>query len=115
MLTLQRVLQAGGIGRSAMIQTERIAASPPFNATVVALDTMRKEFETSESHLKQIFDDKGLQRPREVRSTEEWYIRQGYTVMEGPEIFRMEACRHRSGYYGSDDIYEEVSIVKTGR
>lgn len=70
-----------------MAVTERAAASPPLNATVVALDTLRKEVHRLESHLRKLYEERGMARPKVFVSNEEWYIRQGYRPMPGPEYF----------------------------
>ena len=67
-----------------MAATERAAASPPVNATIVALNTLQKEIQGSEVFLKKAFDDRGMARPKEVRTNQDWYGRQGYEVIPGP-------------------------------
>ncbi|KAG5913487.1 hypothetical protein E4U42_001117 [Claviceps africana] len=74
-------LQSCGLGRNAMDQLERAASSPPFNCAFIALDTVRSEFQKSEM-LRGLYDDRGLPRPDVVRTNEEWYLRQGYEIME---------------------------------
>ncbi|CAH0048657.1 unnamed protein product [Clonostachys solani] len=71
-------LQAGGFGRSAMAQLERLAAAPPYNASVVALDTIRRDYHLSEEHLRWLYDRRGLERPKRHVSTQDWYTSQGY-------------------------------------
>ncbi|VUC25369.1 unnamed protein product [Clonostachys rosea] len=71
-------LQAGGFGRSAMAQLERLAAAPPYNASVVALDTIRRDYHLSEEHLCWLYDRRGLERPKRHVSTQDWYTSQGY-------------------------------------
>jgi hypothetical protein len=34
-----------------------------------------------ESHLRTLYEDRGYERPKVIRSNEEWYARQGYEVM----------------------------------
>lgn len=76
-----RALQSGGLGRKAMHQIERTASSTPFNCSVIALDTVSGAFQRSEESLKGFYDDRGLPRPEEVRTNEDWYLRQGYETM----------------------------------
>lgn len=64
-----------------MAEAERVASSPPHNVNWVALDTMRKEYQMKESHLRTLYEERGFERPKVVRSNEEWYVRQGYQVM----------------------------------
>ena len=84
-----RALQAGGLGRSAMSQTEAIAAAPPHSCTVAALDTMAEEYQLSEEHIRDVFDGRGVARPAKMRTNQEWYRRQGYELMptEVPDVF----------------------------
>lgn len=84
--TLPRTMHGGGLGRSTVALTERTAASPPLNATVVALDTLRHEWQTSEAYMKTTYDDRGIARPAKFCSNEEWYLKQGYEPMPGPEF-----------------------------
>lgn len=67
-----------------MAAAERTASLSPLNATVVALDTLRGEFQKSEEFLKKAYDDRGMARPVGYRSNQEWYSGQGYEVMDGP-------------------------------
>lgn len=85
--TEYRALHGRGIGRSAMAVSEQTAASPPLNATVIALDTLRKEVQLTEAHLRKLYDERGMARPKVFVSNEEWYVRQGYIPMPGPEYF----------------------------
>lgn len=80
-------MHGGGLGRSTMALTERTATSPPLNATVVALDTLRHEWQTSEVYMKMMYEDRGLERPVQFKSNEEWYRRMGYNPMPGPEYY----------------------------
>lgn len=75
---ISRALQAGGFGRSAMAQLERLAAAPPYDASVVALDTIRRDYHLSEEHLRWLYDRRGLERPKRHVSTQDWYASQGY-------------------------------------
>lgn len=79
-LIVRRAVQASGLGRSAMAQAEAIGAAAPLNSTVVALNTITKEFQAREDYLSMIYDDRGLQRPG--RSNEAWYQGQGYEIFE---------------------------------
>ncbi|EEU42169.1 uncharacterized protein NECHADRAFT_86153 [Fusarium vanettenii 77-13-4] len=72
-------LQSAGLGRSAMAETERLARLPPFNRDVVGLDTVQKHFQLGDNNFnKTYYSSSGL----EVRAIEEWYMRQGYEVVE---------------------------------
>lgn len=68
-----------------MAATERAAASPPVNATIVPLNTLQKEVQESEGFLKKAFDDRGMTRPTELRLNQDWYSKQGYEATPGPE------------------------------
>lgn len=68
-----------------MAAVERTAASPPVNATIVALNTLQKEVQESEEFLKMAFDARGMARPKEFRSNQDWYTRQGYEIVPGPD------------------------------
>ncbi|KAL7937938.1 hypothetical protein V8C35DRAFT_330081 [Trichoderma chlorosporum] len=81
-LYISWAIQAGGFGRSAMHQIERLATLPPLSATTMALDTSTKEFQTNP----QIFAVFRKFRGYEIdlatfRPSEEWYARQGYSVI----------------------------------
>lgn len=82
--TQLRAVQRGGVGRGAMAAAELAASSPPLNASVVALDTLRGEVQKSETFLKKAYDNRGMDRPIGYRSNQEWYAGQGYEVMDGP-------------------------------
>ncbi|KFA55491.1 hypothetical protein S40293_01995 [Stachybotrys chartarum IBT 40293] len=60
---------------------ERIAAGPPFNATVVAIDTTAKAWQTSETGLRALYDSRGMMRPAVIRTNEDWYQHQGYRII----------------------------------
>lgn len=64
-----------------MAQLERLASLPPFNCTVIALDAMQEAFQLSDLCLSLLWDDRGLPRPAEVRSTLGWYKKQGYGIV----------------------------------
>lgn len=64
-----------------MRQLELAAASSPFNCTIIALDTVSGAFQKSEESLKSFYDDRGLKRPEEVRTNQDWYLRQGYEII----------------------------------
>lgn len=79
-------MQSGGFGRSAMHQIEHLATCPPLNATTMALDTMTKEYQTTPKHL--AFHSGLIGRKieaKDVRSNEEWYVRQGYEAIARSE------------------------------
>lgn len=54
------------------------------NATIVALNTRQKEVQGSEEFLKKAFENRGITRPKEVRTNQDWYARQGYEVLPRP-------------------------------
>lgn len=77
-----RAIQAGGFGRSAMHQLERLAALPPLNATVMALDTTTKKFQTTPESIAIFNKIRGSEvASADFRSNEEWYTRQGYDII----------------------------------
>lgn len=76
-------LQAAGLGRSAMRLTENIARLLPHNAKLLALDTMQGAYQSSEKHLRHLYEDRGLERPKgELRTSQEWYARQGWGLVK---------------------------------
>jgi hypothetical protein len=42
------------------------------------------EYQRSERSLASFYDERGLPRPKEVRTNEDWYLRQGYVLMDLP-------------------------------
>lgn len=77
-----RAIQAGGFGRSAMHQLERLATLPPLNATVMALDTITKEFQITPEAIAIFNKIRGSEvASADFRSNEEWYTRQGYDII----------------------------------
>lgn len=66
-----------------MAEAEVVAQQAPHEATVVILDTMKREFQESETYMRLTYDSKGFERPQSHRTNEEWYVRQGYEVMPG--------------------------------
>lgn len=86
MLIPTRAIQRSGIGRAAMAAAERTASSPPLNATVVALDTLRGEVQGSEAFLKKAYDGRGMARPVAYKPNQVWYSGLGYEVISGPEF-----------------------------
>lgn len=77
-----RAIQSGGFGRSAMYQIERLAALPPLNATVMALDTTTKKFQTTPESIAIFNKIRGSEViEADFRSNEEWYTRQGYDII----------------------------------
>ena len=81
----RRALQASGLGRSAVVQTEHMATLPPLNRTTIALDTIEEGFYLQEETLRALYEDRGHERPEVVRSVEGWYRRQGYEMVEKEE------------------------------
>ncbi|RSL73887.1 hypothetical protein CEP54_000296 [Fusarium duplospermum] len=78
-LYISWALQSAGLGRSAMAETERLAKLPPFNREVIGLDTVQKHFQLGDNNFsKTHYDSKGT----EARAIEEWYMRQGYEVVQ---------------------------------
>lgn len=86
-----------------MALTERTAASPPLNATVVALDTLGREWQSSEAYMKAMYEDRGLTRPAKFCSNEEWYLKQGYEPMPGPDSVEW--------VYPETKVVEQVPLV----
>ncbi|RCI10513.1 hypothetical protein L249_4340 [Ophiocordyceps polyrhachis-furcata BCC 54312] len=74
-------LQFSGLGSAAMSQLERIASNPPFNSDYIALDTLPADFQRSEQVQSIAFDARGLPRPLEMRTNEDWFRRMGYRVI----------------------------------
>lgn len=81
-LTLHiRALQDAGLGRCAVRQLEHAATLPPFNCTVIALDTVTAEYELREESIRAWYDERGRMRPEVIRTNQGWYGRQGYVVI----------------------------------
>ena len=64
-----------------MAELERIAAAPPFNSTILALDTVTGAFQLREESIAGFYDARGAPRPPEIRTSEDWYSRQGYHII----------------------------------
>ncbi|GKT45521.1 uncharacterized protein ColSpa_05702 [Colletotrichum spaethianum] len=79
-LYISWAIQEGGLGRSAMQKLENLAIELPFEARVLTLDTPTKEFQLSPEFIKMSYSDSGWEVPKVLRSTQEWYERQGYAV-----------------------------------
>ncbi|PKS08650.1 hypothetical protein jhhlp_005039 [Lomentospora prolificans] len=77
-LYVSYALQKGGLGVAAMANAERVATMEPYNASLMVLDTLVKEVQTSEAIRKAMYDDRGL--PFPLVSNEEWYLGLGYDV-----------------------------------
>lgn len=84
-MSTHRVLQAYGLGRSAMTRAEQMARAPPLNASITVLDTVKKEVQLEEEFLKALFEDRGYERPKNLRPNEEWFKKQGYEVFREME------------------------------
>ncbi|TFB03399.1 hypothetical protein CCMA1212_004429 [Trichoderma ghanense] len=81
-LYISWAIQAGGFGRSAMHQLERLATQPPLRATTMALDTVTKLFQATPESIAIFNKIRGAEIPAgQFRSNEEWYARQGYEVV----------------------------------
>ncbi|RDA87413.1 hypothetical protein CP532_7030 [Ophiocordyceps camponoti-leonardi (nom. inval.)] len=74
-------LQFSGLGSAAMSHLERIASNPPFNSEYIALDTLPASFQRSDEVQSIAFDARGIPRPQEMRTNEEWFRRMGYRVI----------------------------------
>ncbi|RDA95238.1 hypothetical protein CP533_1915 [Ophiocordyceps camponoti-saundersi (nom. inval.)] len=74
-------LQFSGLGSAAMNHLEQIASRPPFDSEYIALDTLPADFQRSEQVLSIAFDDRGVSRPPEMRTNEDWFRRMGYRVI----------------------------------
>jgi hypothetical protein len=57
-------LHRGGFGAAAMAKAEELATLPPFNASIMALDTAANSFQQNEVLFKIQYEDRGLPRPR---------------------------------------------------
>ncbi|KZF20552.1 hypothetical protein L228DRAFT_269856 [Xylona heveae TC161] len=101
-LYISWALQGTGLGRSAMLETERLATLPPFNRSVVALDTVQSDFQLAGTDFGKMprSESQSESQPESQRAgdaghvsqstvaetktkmtTEEWYRRQGYAVV----------------------------------
>lgn len=69
-----------------MSQTERIAAQPPHGATLIVLDTIRREMQLSENYLYLMYDSRGMGRPARVRCNQDWYGSLGYDVVPSERV-----------------------------
>ncbi|KAK0391232.1 hypothetical protein NLU13_0733 [Sarocladium strictum] len=75
-------LHSQGLGRSAMETMERVAARPPLNADLLALDTVESSFQLKDEHLAVYWEGRGRTRPEVPKANQEWYMRQGYRVIK---------------------------------
>jgi len=62
-LYISYALQKGGLGVAAMSKAEHLAKLDPFNASIMALDTLAKEMQMDDSVQKIVYDDRGVPRP----------------------------------------------------
>lgn len=62
-LYISYALQKGGLGVAAMSKAEHLATLDPFNASIMALDTLAKEMQMDDSIQKIVYDDRGVPRP----------------------------------------------------
>lgn len=62
-----------------MAAIERPAVSPPVNSMIV------KDVQASEEVQEKAFDDRGVVRPKELKTNQDWYTRKGCESMPGPE------------------------------
>ncbi|KAJ4249868.1 hypothetical protein NW762_012211 [Fusarium torreyae] len=99
-LYISWALQSAGLGRSAMIAAERLATLPPFNRNMIALDCVQKHFQLADNNFGKPPGYSGGTQTTE-RTTEEWYARQGYEVVQ----------RVDRGYDWKDPLLEEVVPV----
>ncbi len=83
-LYISVALQSTGLGRAAMAAIESKATEAPHNCTALALDTAAGSWQRSEASLASFYDARGLERPEVVRTNEDWYLRQGYALMDLP-------------------------------
>lgn len=58
-LYISWAIQKSGIGRSAMMELERIAAQPPLNGELMVLDTITEEFQFSDFVIDRLYTSKG--------------------------------------------------------
>lgn len=65
-----------------MTQLERLATLPPFNCTVLALDVMQEAFQLSDECLSSLYENRGLVRPKVIKSTLSWYMKGGYEILD---------------------------------
>lgn len=94
-------MQTSGLGIQTMRETERIACLPPLNASALALDTTLGVAQKSEAAMKAFYDDVGAPRPKKMRSNQEWYTKQGYTLMDVPETDSPHVFKHYMNEYGN--------------
>ncbi|KAH6607610.1 hypothetical protein Trco_003923 [Trichoderma cornu-damae] len=103
-------IQAGGFGRSAMYQVERLASLAPLNATVIALDTLTKEFQTIPENIALFAKIRGSELG-EMRSNEEWYTRQGYQDIGRSEDTYKYTNPHTGDIVGVPLVYLKKDLV----
>lgn len=104
-LYISAALQSSGLGRAAMAAIESEAAGAPHNCTVIALDTTSDAWQRSERSLATFYDDRGLPRPKVVRTNEEWYRRQGYALMDLPPVQEGKTWAREKGVNGELGFY----------
>ncbi|KAJ2902293.1 hypothetical protein MKZ38_000759 [Zalerion maritima] len=67
-LYISWALQQYGIGKSAMLQAEKLAKSSPLDASLLVLDTMASEQQMSEEFIRRVYLDQGNPAPKGKRS-----------------------------------------------
>ncbi|KAG5989875.1 hypothetical protein E4U43_004415 [Claviceps pusilla] len=61
--------------------TQQADSSLPFDCTFRALDIIRSDVQKSEASLRGLYVERGLPRPKVLRTNEEWFLRQGYEII----------------------------------
>ncbi|KAI0126701.1 hypothetical protein BJ170DRAFT_415416 [Xylariales sp. AK1849] len=77
-LYVSYALHKGGFGAAAMSQVAVVAAKEPMNARMLALDAISEDIQFRPDFLNAGYHNKGIPVPN--RSTQSWYIQQGWEV-----------------------------------
>ncbi|TLS29454.1 hypothetical protein PpBr36_00968 [Pyricularia pennisetigena] len=99
-LYISWAMQRLGIGNLAMTETERLAASPPVNGTIVALDAIAPDHALAPALLRTYYTHLGI--PLPVRSNHDWYLSKGY-----------RPYHRKTAYPWTDTVTGEVNMLDT--
>ncbi|ELQ37564.1 hypothetical protein OOU_Y34scaffold00590g78 [Pyricularia oryzae Y34] len=94
------VMQRLGIGNFAMTEIERLAASPPVNGTIIALDAIAPDHAMAPALVRTFYTHFG--NPAPTKSNHDWYLKQGY-----------KPYHRKTAYPWTDIMTGEVNMLDT--
>lgn len=80
-----RVIQKGGLGYKAMKRVEAMAAAAPFHSEALALDTPERSVHVRVTSRMLYGTDEPPAGSPPIRANHDWYLGQGYSMMDLPE------------------------------